>query len=315
MAGRPKKSTRDIDPTTQGEEAPKEFPSLPVSEVKVERPDIFRYHQYQEYLKDWLNYQKHLSKKFSLRKLAREQSLAVGYLPMILANKRPLSFIGLRKIMPALGLNRSEQQFLEIIHLLGTTSSQEVRMDCLRKMKSFAKFRSLNKKETEISVYLSHWYYAVIRELSAFKDFKLDPVWIQDQLRLSVPLQEVKEAITFLIENQYLLVNESGVVIPPDKHLVCEGGIYRVALGQYHREFLNLATKSIENSDSSERYLLGHTFSISSEKYDLARQLVDDVVAKIQALCDNTPNESEDAVYHLEMALFPLTKKRIGSEV
>lgn len=279
-----------------------------------ELPDVFRYHQYADFLKDWIAYQQKNTKGFSIRKLALQCQFSVGYLPMVLGKKRPLSFEACKKLLPALHLKKDEQQFFEVIHTLGVTSSQEVRLDCLRRMKRYSKYSEQNPDETQALEYLSHWYYPAIREMSGRSDFRLDAEWIQSQLRLSLPLQQIKDAIEFLSKNSFLEFDQNNKVVPPSKAINCEGGIFRIALAQYHKQQFELAEKSIENASSKERYLIGHTFSIPAEKYERIREMVDELVKEIQDVSQQLETKDKDAVYHIQLALFPITKITNGSQ-
>ncbi len=282
-------------------------PQRGLASLFVKKPNVFHYHDYVQYLNDWLKFQKNKQKNFSLRKLAATQGISIGYLPTILAGKRPLSSDSLKKLLPALQFSKSEQQFFECIHSLGTTSSQTERIECLHQMKKYSAYREHYPNESEVYRYLTKWFYYTIRELAADPEFKLDAAWVQSRLRQHVPLAEIKETLNFLVENKYIVVSPTGAVAPPEKHLSCEGGIYKVALTEYHRQLLNLAEKSIENATSDERHLIGHTFAISEKQFEKIRELIKDVVTKIQDITDSPDANPKDTVYHIEMALFPLT--------
>ncbi len=273
----------------------------------VKKPNVFHYHDYVLFLNDWINYQKNKQKNFSLRKLAAACGISIGYLPTILAGKRPLSIDAVNKLLPALQFSKSEQQFFACIHSLSTTSSQTERTECLHQMRKYSAYRERYPNESEVYRYLTKWYYYTIRELAADPEFQLDAIWVQGRLRQHVPLAEIKETLTFLVENKYIVITDTGAVAPPDKHLNCEGGIYKVALSEYHRQLLNLAEKSIENATSDERHLMGHTFAISEKQFEKIRELMKDVVTKIQDITDSPEADPKDTVYHIEMALFPLT--------
>ncbi len=285
-------------------------PEKEPASISAKKPNVFHYHDYVQFLKDWLEYQKQNHKGFSLRKLSASCRLSIGYLPMILSNQRPLSLEALNKLAPALKLTKSEMQFFKSIHLLGTTASQNQRLECLNQMKRCGEYRSFYPNESEIHRYLTKWYYFTIREMAADPEFQLDALWAQGRLREHVPLAEIKEALTFLVDNKYIIKNEFGHVVPPEKHLTCEGGIYKVALSEYHRQLLVFAEKSIENATSSERHLIGHTFAVSEKKFDQIRLLMKDVITQIQSITDEPDSDTKDSVYHIEMALFPLTRSK-----
>ena len=42
--------------------------------------------------------------------------------------------------------------------------------------------------------------------------------------------------------------------------------------------------------------------------------MIDEVINKIQAITDETAIDLHDSIYHVEMALFPLTKSKGGKE-
>jgi uncharacterized protein (TIGR02147 family) len=275
--------------------------------MKVKRPDIFHYHDYQVFLRDWLAFKKASQPGFSNRELAKQAGLASGYLPMVLGRKRVLSGSAQAKILPYLGLSRSEQSFFENMVTLGTSDSHEARINSLDRMRRFPKFQKENRDDSESYQYLTHWFYVAIREMATMPDFKADPEWIQSRLHGSIPLAEIKTALDFLIENKYLIISKDQSVKPPKKALQCSGGVYRVALAQFHREVLGLASKAIETIPSEEREIQGHTVGLTEKGFQEARAIMEEALEKIRKLGE-AENKSEN-VYHLEVALFPMTKK------
>ncbi|MGZ3691879.1 MAG: TIGR02147 family protein [Pseudobdellovibrio sp.] len=276
------------------------------------KPNIFHYHDYIKFLNAWVSHRRKQKKGFSVRNLAVTAGISVGYLPMVLAGQRPLSSEMLNRLMPHLHLTKSEQHFLRSMHMLGTTSQQDVRIESIRQMKRYAAFRENNPNEDEVSKYLTKWHYPAIREMAADKNFRADPAWIQDRLQFKVSLAEVKEALDFLIDKKYIEVKKDGTIIPPEKHIDCDGGIYKIALTQYHQQFLDLAAKSIAEVPSAQRQLTGHTFTVPAGKFEEIRALMSDLVNKIQEI-SSLADKNKDQVLHLEMALIPLSQKKENS--
>ena len=274
--------------------------------MKAQRPDIFSYDNHLALLKDWVAYMKATQSKFSLRFLAKQAALATGYLPMVFKGTRPLSANALAKIMPHLGMTSAEQSFLDCLWVLGTTTSHESRVAALERMKRFSQFRSNNETETAAYQYLSHWYYVAIREMATTPGFCDDPEWIQERLRFQVTLKETKDALDFLFKNNYLEKTPDGSIKAPTDVLNCSGGIYRVGLVHFHREIMRLASDSIDKVPSEERNIMGHTCALSAENFEKARAIAEEAIQKIR---DLGANQTGDSVYHLEVALFPLTTK------
>jgi len=278
--------------------------------LNTQRPDIFEYHDYRVFLRDWFSFlkkQKGNQSQFSLRALARRAGLGSGYLPMVIGGTRPLSGAMLAKLLPYLELNANEQSFLENLLVLGNSDSHAARVTALDRMKRFQQYQKLNPRDTEVYHYLTHWFYVAIREMAAMRDFRADPHWIQEHFRVSIPLKEIKDALEFLQKNDYLKTNADGSIQPPKKVIECHGGVYRVALSQFHKEVLALAAKAIENTPSEERNIQGHTFPMSDTNLQKAKEIVDEAIAKVRALSEL--ETQADSVYHMEVALFPLTRK------
>lgn len=270
------------------------------------KPDIFRYHDYRDFLKDWLAWLKASQSSFSLRALATKADLALGYLPMVIKRARSLSPKALAKLGPALSLSPSERSYLELLVRLGDAESQEERLAALEKMKRFSGYRKHNAREAEAFQYLTHWYYVAIREMAALPGFKPDASWIRPRLRSRVPLPEIDKALKFLIDNKYIEVLADGSVRPPEKSIDCMGGVYKVALTQMHQEMLALAGKSIENTPSTDRSILGYTLALDENGLDQARDILSEAFERIRGLAQARPNPK--TVFHAELALFPLTK-------
>lgn len=270
------------------------------------RPSVFGYHDYRAYLKDWLAWAKSTQPRFSLRALAKASDLTVAYLSMVLAGKRPLTGKSQTKLSLALKLSDPESDVLGLLVTLAEADSAPIRNEALRKLQQFRNYQSANPSELEIYRYLSHWYYVGIRELAALEDFEADAKWIRARLRVKLTLQEIEQALSFLKDHGYLTPGPGGRLRPAARDVDCLGGVYRIALGQFHSEMLSLATQSIENTPSAERMLLGRTFAVSSGQFDQLKEILDEAFKKIILLEES--RKVADSVYHVELAAFPLTQ-------
>ena len=143
--------------------------------------------------------------------------------------------------------------------------------------------------------------------MSSLPDFQANPEWIQSRLKTKVPLEEIKKAMDFLIQNHYLELSPSGDVSKQNKELQCISGIFKVALSQFHREMLTLAIDSIEKTPHELREIMGHTFSISQNQFNEVRDILLDALKKITSL--KTDKTGANSIYHIGFAAFPLTKK------
>ena len=107
--------------------------------------------------------------------------------------------------------------------------------------------------------------------------------------------------------NGYIKTDGKGGVLPPDaKALECTSDVYRVALAQFHREVFELAAKAVQDVPRDKRNIQGHTFALNGENYGKAQAILEEAIEKVRRLGEDEKNG--DAVYHMEIALFPMTE-------
>jgi uncharacterized protein (TIGR02147 family) len=275
------------------------------------RPDIYQYHDYRLFLKDWFGYLKTVKSGFSVRALARNSGLSESYLSMVLSGDRNLSAQKLTRLSPFLGLDQSQQSYLGWLRTIIEADEEDERLEALKKIQRFEKYRALNSRDIEDYEYLTHWYYVSIREMTALPDFVLDADWIRRRLKNRVGVEEIREAIEFLTMHGYLSI-ENGKCLRPDKPVHGKTGVIRPALIKFHREMLSQACDSIETTPREERNISAHTAAIPLAHMDEVKKIMEDARAKIIALtAKDVTTESE--VYHFGFLAFPVTKSRKGS--
>lgn len=275
--------------------------------MEAREPSPYGHHDYREFLSAWL-----AARSISLRSLARKAGLATGYLPMVLSGKRPLTRQALAKILPWLELGKDEAAFLEALLTLGESDSHEERAEALRRMRRHPEYARRNPRDSDAYEYLRQWTTVAIRELAGAPGFRADARWIRRRLRFKAPLAEIQASLDFLFRAGFLRRLEDGSVARPEGRLECSGGIYRIALGEFHRQTLDLAARSIDDVPRAERQLIGHTFRLDENGYRKAVDVLQRALDEIRSLAPQSGDESE--VHHLELALFPLTQKKPGGK-
>ena len=271
------------------------------------KPNIQNYHDYLEFLKDWTEYLKEQESGFSLRKIAKEAEIASGYLPMCFSRKRKLSLKFYEKIKPYLKLSSKEKRFLDLLRTIGESEIPKERVQALTDLQKMKDYKKNHHSELEAHQYLSRWYYVAIRELVNLPNFENNPAWIQDHLRGRISQKEINEGMQFLIKYEFILKSPSGKFEVAEKQLSCHEGVYKISLGEFHRQMLDMAKNSIDEVTREERILLGHTVALSKDQYDKIQAILRDAIEKIETVDDST--QSKTVVYQIEVAAFPLTKK------
>jgi uncharacterized protein (TIGR02147 family) len=272
----------------------------------VTKPDLYAYPDYRAFLRDWFAHLKGAESGFSLRDLARTAGLASGYLPSILSGRIGLTAKALQKLAPHLRLSGSELSYLELLRTVAEADQHSTRVRALAKIQKHQEFRRSNPREFEVFQYLSVWLRVAIREMAAVRGFRLEAEWIRKQFKHSVTLQQVRDALEFLLDHGFLVRSKGGKVSFPEKTLNCMDIVYRTALRQFHRDMLHLGGEALDNTPIDQRFVVGHTVGISAGTYPRIQGILEKT---LQEIADITRTEkNSEAVYHVALAAFPLTQ-------
>jgi uncharacterized protein (TIGR02147 family) len=269
------------------------------------KPDIFTYHDFRVFLRDWLEYLRKIDSRFSLRTLAKKSRLSVAYLPMVFSGSRKLSQKSLQKMLPHLQLSSTEQSYFELICQLGQGEANDETLEALKKIQRFHSYAEKNPRETEVYNYLSRWYNIVIREMVQIKEFRADANWIHRRLAYKVPLAEVERALSFLISHGFIEVGPNGVCRVPERALDCEGQVFKIALTQFHKKMIEFGIVALDETPRERRDITGMTIPISDENFKQVRAILDSALRQIEEL--SAKDKSPDSVYHVAFLAYPMT--------
>jgi uncharacterized protein (TIGR02147 family) len=273
----------------------------------MNKPVVYSYHDYRVFLKDLVSFLQEGQPDLSLRKLAEKSELAVGYLPMVLSGKRNLTEKSLEVLKKHLKLKVDEVAYLKYMMELNDSGSREGKLELVKKMQKFHKYQEENGKELEAYKYLTKWHYVALREMIQLEDFKNDIAWIQERFSFAVTPKDIQEALSFLVEHNFIEKTGKGKFQVKDKIIDCFDGIYRLSLGEFYKQVYALAIASIDSVPREERLLLGHTFAVSNDSYDKITEVLNEALSKIRDI--EKSDSRKDRVYQVSFAAFPLTKK------
>ncbi len=271
----------------------------------MDRPSIFKYHDYKMFLKDWLAYLKVSQPSFSLRNIARESKLSPGLVSMIFSGDRPLTVKAASALSLPLQLSASESSYLKHLSILANSENASERQSALEKLQRFDGYKQGNQKELEAYKYLKKWYYVAIREMTAIHGFEWNAKWIQERLGPKLTLQEVKSAMDFLIEQKIVTIDKDNKVLKPDKTITAIDGVYKISLAAFHKEMLGLASEAIFKVERDRRHITAQTISVPRESVADIHKILDETSKKIHELTKNF--NGGDDVYHVSFLSFPLT--------
>lgn len=270
------------------------------------KPNVYVYHDFVKFLNDWLVFLRKTRSDFSLRNLAKQSTIALGYMNMILKRERSMSEKAFLKIVSNLHLNSDEEKYLNLLRIVDQTEDSNARLQAVSEMMKIKKYKFNNQKENRTYEYLTKWYFVAVYEMFNLDNFECDAKWIRTKLRKKLSLAEIEQAIDFLKANNFVKQNPNGTWSQSNAHLDCTEGIFKVSLAEFHKQMLELAHESIYAAKASERFIMGQTMTISKSDFEKIKQIIQNSVASINEV--NSGAASKTEVYHIEIAAFPLSE-------
>ncbi len=268
------------------------------------RPNVFEYTEFKDFISDMLVWLKQ-DEGLSLREIASRAGVSPANLSMISKGTRSPKVKTLSSISRALNLSSRERGYLELLHDMKNANDDHSN-NPFKKLEMNKDYQKNSPADHEAFKYLTNWYNVVIREMVHLKNFEPDPSWIQEKLISDVETKDIKEALRFLISNNFINISKSRKEINLKKELNCTDGVYRLSLGQFHSLMLKKASDSIGEVERDKRLLLGHTVAIADEQMGQVFDILQEALEKIREL--EKKKRKNDKVIHVELAAFPLTK-------
>lgn len=272
--------------------------------MNVKRPVVEEYHDYRTFLRDHFLYLETAEPGFSLRQLSRDAKVSVGAISMFLSGQRSMTADILERLRPHLRLSQVDCAYLSQLRDLSEAPTFEAKFRILSQIQSRKGYRAQHPQEFETYHYLAHWYHVAIREMAGLQDFQWDEKWIQKRLHSFVSIDEISQALKFLEQQGFISRDKTGEL---QKNLNCMGGVFKLALANFHKQMLSRVDESIATVPSDERHILGHTLAVTEENAAAIKVILDEALSKIERLA--SPGDKPNSVVHVTLAMVPLTKK------
>ncbi len=211
------------------------------------------------------------------------------------------------KLIPHIELKKPEQEALRLLFVIGTTEDPMERLASFDELRRIPSYSVKQRDSSTVYLYLRHWLNVAVRELVQLRDFQADVKWIRERLRFMPSDAEVERSLKFLIKEQYIRQNDQGRWEISVRDLDCQDGVFRLSLGEYHRQVLQLAQRSIEEVPRELWLILGHTVALDGEQKKKAEEILKQALSEIQKL--NGMQSHPDQLYQFELVMIPLSQK------
>jgi len=269
----------------------------------MDRPSVFSFLQYREFLGEFYNYLKK-EKLFTARQFAKQVGFgSPSYLKALIDKKRSLLPKTARQVGRRLGLTREEADFFEGLVYYNDAKNPGEKDEAYKRLLKFKRY-GVSQKATKATLeYFSNWYLVAILE-------GLGTSWVKSSLSkmaedLGLTKLQVAEALK-TVETLDLIEKKKEGWVRKDRILETPREIQELGVREFHREMIKRAAKAVDELESTQRYLGGITVALNDEGFAEFKSRLFDMQVELgekYAHC-----ESPKAVFQLNLQLFPLFK-------
>lgn len=268
-------------------------------------PEVFRYLDFREFLRDWYAYKKERNPRFSHRMLARKAGLrsSATFLNVIEGRRNPGPQV-VEALARALGLGVGEAAYFGHLVRMQCADDPATREHALEQVRATQRFRDARRLDRQAIEFLARWYLPALHELSACEGFQAEPSWIAGAMRPTITEEQAREGLGVL-RDLGLLVEREGRWIRADASVVTPHEVGGLAVRQYHRGMIERAKDALDYP-SSERHLCGVTVAVSPAALTRLKRELDALQERVLEMCDGD-TEPRTLVVQVNLQAVPLS--------
>lgn len=266
--------------------------------------NVYTYLDYRKFLKEIHEEKRGENASFSFRHLAREIGVDSGYITKIFAGQRHISLQLAKNMADCFGLDTRQKKYFSLLVQFAKAKTQTKKSRIYDQLLTFKASQAAVLTDKQYGLF-DNWYNLAVREMIACCNFKGD--FADLGKRISPPISEARARKSIALLERLGLVrkNSEGVYERIEPVWTTDRDIESITVNKLQIAMLNLAKEAYDRFPRNIRDMSTLTLSISSEEYTT---MVHDLAAlRAKFLARARECRNPDRVYHLDLALFPLS--------
>jgi uncharacterized protein (TIGR02147 family) len=269
-------------------------------------PSIYAYEDFRQFLGDFYRAYRAVNKGFSHRFISSQLGFASSsWFADLLKGRMNLAGGHLVKLAVLLRLKDREADYFESLVLYNQATSAEEKTHHFRKLLTFKELRT-DTVGREKFVFYNQWYYATLRELLFFYDFRGDYASLAKKLCPPIQVRQAREAVRLLLELDFIYKDAQGCFRPRAITLKKDSTSKSVHAAAYLTENIALGAQALDRFEKEERHVSALTLSYSTTGYKQALAEIEQLRKRLVALMEKDPEPN--AVYQFNIQFFPQSR-------
>jgi uncharacterized protein (TIGR02147 family) len=267
---------------------------------------IYEYMDYREYLRLLFEKKKLEHPFYSYRLFSQKAGFkSPNFLKLVIDGNRNLTKESVFKVIKAFNLNKREADYFEnLVFLNQSKTLEEKNLYLTRLLRHRVKTDARKLEESEYEYYTS-WYNPVIRELATAVDFRSDFRKLGSMVSPPITAREAQKSVELLLKLDFLRQKKDGSYEKTSSSLTTGPQVRSVAVANYHKAMMRLASESIERFPAEKRDITSVTISVSEESYTAIIEKLRALRKELLELAESDMNPEK--VAQLNLQLFPVS--------
>lgn len=276
----------------------------------MEKPNIFKYLNYRNYLRDVIEHSRNQG-TFTYQDFASQLGFkSRSHLRMIIEGQRNLSLKSIPGIAKGLQLTQTEETFLETMVKFNQAKEVEDEQRFYQELLKYSSFKNVRQAEADQFKHFGHWYVlAILESLGTAWRKKSEHEMVQS---LEISMDELKAALKVL-ERLKLITKDGAHWKRMDEYVITPPDTGSDEMEQMYREMGQKAVQSIEKYPRSKRSHTGLTLALTEQQYLELKQKVFEMQGNLNF--DFPVDQNASHIYQLNIQLFPLCQINPDNEI
>jgi len=266
---------------------------------------IYSYTDYRKFISDYFAEQKRNGIGFSYAFFAKKAGFkSRSFMAKVISGEKALSAVSIGRVAKAMDLQKKERDYFRALVLFNNEKSLN------KKSRYFENLQSTHQSNKSVLLrndqfeYFNKWYFAVLREIAAYCDFKDDFQKLGTLLDPPISAKEAKQGIDLLLRLN-LLKKHDGSFVQTDTSITTGNEVQNIAVANFQRETSQLSQRAITR--------MGNRQEISTLTFGTNKTGFKEIQSEIRAFRKKlisiiAGHKPLDRVYQLNVQLFPMTK-------
>jgi uncharacterized protein (TIGR02147 family) len=274
---------------------------------------VFQYIDYRLFLRDYYKEKKATTRHFSYRYFCGKAGISSPvFLKLVMEGKSNISVEMIDKFARALALNKQESRFFKHLVQFNQARTAEEKQDHYAVLVTMSNNVSRYVLGSEQFEYLSKWHNVVIRELVCQHDFKDNFSALASSIVPPISKREAESSVKLLVRLGLIIKQPDGRYRQIDRALATNREVAGPAIRAFNKTMIDLARRSVDAIENTERNVSGMTVGVSKASYDVLCAEIESFKDRVASIVHNSAEV--DSVYQLNLQLFPVARQAGGAQ-